>query len=160
MIMPFDMMESRCVAPARGLLNVAHGALLTAFGISKGSRYEVVDKSSISHLVMEDATLGLAISGDITLVQVTTRARSRKARQAFHRLLCEGLAKHCGIAPSDVIVSMITTTDEDCSFSHGRTQFLTGKLELPHPDRSRSRATRTRLGNRSRTTHFAMAKAA
>jgi len=34
----------------------------------------------------------------------------------------------CGLSPSDVVVSIVTTTDEDWSFGNGRAQFLTGEL--------------------------------
>jgi hypothetical protein len=38
------------------------------------------------------------------------------------------LEKSCGIAPSDVMMNMVTCTDEDWSFGLGRAQFLTGEL--------------------------------
>jgi len=37
------------------------------------------------------------------------------------------------IPPSDVVVSMVTNSDEDWSFGNGRAQFLTGELA---PERS------------------------
>jgi hypothetical protein len=43
-------------------------------------------------------------------------------------LLCESLKKECDIDPSDVVVSMVTNSDEDWSFGNGRAQFLTGEL--------------------------------
>jgi Tautomerase enzyme len=46
--------------------------------------------------------------------------------RTVHHLLCESLAKECGIAPSHVVVLMVTPTDEDWSFGNGRAQFLTG----------------------------------
>ena len=52
--------------------------------------------------------------------------RAGKTTQA--RLLCEALAGSCGIAPSDVMVSIVENTDEDWSFGLGRAQFLTGEL--------------------------------
>jgi hypothetical protein len=153
------LVENRNSAQAVALLNVAHSALVTAFRIPKGNRYEVVDEHSISHLVMHGVRIGIAKSGDSTLVQVTTRPRSHAARRTFHRLLCEGLAKECGIAPSDVIVSMVATAREDRPFNDSRTQFLTGKLEGLHPNRVRSSAARSRCG-RSRVRHLEMASAA
>ena len=40
----------------------------------------------------------------------------------------EELERSCGIAPSDLVVSIIENTDEDWSFGLGRAQFLTGDL--------------------------------
>jgi hypothetical protein len=60
----------------------------------------------------------------------------RRAKEVFYHLLCESLAKECGIAPLDVVVSMVTTTDEDWSFGNRRAQFLTGELEITSLERS------------------------
>ena len=45
-----------------------------------------------------------------------------------HRLLVEELERSCGVAPSDVMISMVENSDEDWSFGLGRAQFLTGEL--------------------------------
>jgi hypothetical protein len=49
-------------------------------------------------------------------------------KQAFYSSLVEKLEAACGIAPSDVLVTIVTNTDEDWSFGLGRAQFLTGEL--------------------------------
>jgi hypothetical protein len=46
----------------------------------------------------------------------------------FTPKLVEKLEAVCGIAPSDVLVTFVTNTDEDWSFGLGRAQFLTGEL--------------------------------
>jgi phenylpyruvate tautomerase PptA (4-oxalocrotonate tautomerase family) len=62
------------------------------------------------------------------VVQVTSRPRTTAEKQNFYRLLCEALQKRCGIAPSDVMVSIVENTDADWSFGNGEAQLLTGKL--------------------------------
>jgi hypothetical protein len=49
-------------------------------------------------------------------------------KELFYRLAVEEIGKCCGIAPSDVMINLVTTTDEDWSFGYGRAQFLTGEL--------------------------------
>jgi hypothetical protein len=49
-------------------------------------------------------------------------------KETFYRLAVEELERSCGIAPSDVMINMVTCTDEDWSFGMGRAQFLTGEL--------------------------------
>ena len=56
------------------------------------------------------------------------RVEPGSAKQKFYRLLVEELEKSCGIAPSDVMVSIIENSDEDWSFGLGRAQFLEGDL--------------------------------
>jgi hypothetical protein len=64
----------------------------------------------------------------VVFLQVTSRPRAPEQRQEFYRLLVEELEKSCGIKPSDVVVSLVTNSDADWSFGHGRAQFLTGEL--------------------------------
>jgi hypothetical protein len=59
---------------------------------------------------------------------VTTRPRGKDLKDVFYNLLVEELEKSCGIAPTDVVVSMVSNADEDWSFGLGRAQFLTGEL--------------------------------
>jgi phenylpyruvate tautomerase PptA (4-oxalocrotonate tautomerase family) len=64
----------------------------------------------------------------VVIVQVTSRRRTTAEKQDFYRLLCAALQNRCGIAPSDVMVSIVENTDADWSFGNGEAQFLTGKL--------------------------------
>ncbi|UPK38332.1 tautomerase family protein [Bradyrhizobium sp. 186] len=61
-----------------------------------------------------------------------------RCHRELQRSLCESLAKECGIAPTDVVVSMVTTSDEDWSFGNRRAQFLTSELEADSLDRARA----------------------
>ena len=62
------------------------------------------------------------------MVQVTSRPRTTDEKQSFYRLLRAALQQKCGIAPSDVMVSIVENTDADWSFGNGEAQFLTSKL--------------------------------
>ena len=67
-------------------------------------------------------------SDKVVFLQVTSRPRKKKEKVAFYKLLCAELAQACGIAPSDVVVSLVENSDEDWSFGQGRAQFLEGDL--------------------------------
>ena len=56
------------------------------------------------------------------------RGRAEEEKVAFYKSLCEELERACGIAPSDVMVSIVENSDEDWSFGLGRAQFLEGDL--------------------------------
>ena len=79
-------------------------------------------------MIIEDTGLGLERSDKAVLLQITSRPRKKEEKEAFYRLLCEELERACGIAPSDVVVSIVENSDEDWSFGMGRAQFLTGEL--------------------------------
>jgi hypothetical protein len=99
-----------------------------SFKIPKRDRYKIVIEHKPSRLIAEDTGLGIPRTDKFALVQVTTRPRTRAEKEAFYHLLCKALQERCGIEPSDVMVSLVQNTDEDCSFGNGRAQFLTGEL--------------------------------
>ena len=127
-LLRFDLIEGRSPSELRTLLDATHAAMLEAFEVPPGDRYQIVHEHPAAHMVVEDTGLGIPRTSKCVVLQVTTRPRSRAMKESFYRLLCEHLQTRCGIAPSDVVVSMVTNTDEDWSFGHGRAQFLSGEL--------------------------------
>lgn len=127
-LLRFDLVEGRSPSKLRTLLDAAHDAVLEALQVPPGDRYQIVHEHPSAHMIVEDTGLGIPRTDDRVVLQVTTRPRSREMKEAFYRLLCDRLQERCGIAPADVVVSMISNTDDDWSFGHGRAQFLTGEL--------------------------------
>lgn len=123
-----DVIEGRSDEEMKALLDAAHKAMLEAFKVPEGDRYQIVHEHPKSRMIVEDTGLGIPRTDKVVVMQVTTRPRSREMKETFYRLLVEELQAACGIEPSDVMVSMVTNTDEDWSFGHGRGQFLTGEL--------------------------------
>lgn len=127
-LLRFDLIEGRSKSELKTLLDAAHRAMVAAFQVPERDRYQIVHEHKRSRFVVEDTGLGIPRTDDVVVLQVTTRPRGRAAKELFYRLLVEELERSCGIAPSDVMVSMVENTDEDWSFGYGRAQFLTGEL--------------------------------
>jgi hypothetical protein len=102
--------------------------LIQSFAVPERDRYQIVREHAPARMIIEDAGLGIVRTPNMLVLQVTTRPRSRAMKQAFCSSLVKKLETACGIAPSDVIVTFVTNTDEDWSFGLGRVQFLTGEL--------------------------------
>ena len=128
-LLRFDIFEGRSPDQLKALLNATHSALVAAFRIPERDRYQIVHEHPASHFIVQDTGLGIPRTKNCLLLQITTRPRERRAKEVFYHLLCESLKKACDIDPSDVVVSMVTNSDEDWSFGNGRAQFLTGELE-------------------------------
>jgi phenylpyruvate tautomerase PptA (4-oxalocrotonate tautomerase family) len=127
-LLTFDLLEGRSPEQVTALLDAAHDAMVEAFGVPQRDRYQIVHEHPPTHLVVEDTGLGFERTSDVVVVQMTSRPRSREQKEAFYRLLVENLRERCGIAPTDVMVSVRENTDDDWSFGLGRAQFLTGDL--------------------------------
>ena len=127
-LLRFDIAAGRSPAQITAMLDAAHDAIVETFEVSVRDKYQVVHEHEPHQLRFEDTGLGIERTEASILLQVTSRPRSRKQKEAFYKRLCDVLHERCGIAPSDVIVSLVTSTDEDWSFGDGRGQFLTGEL--------------------------------
>jgi phenylpyruvate tautomerase PptA (4-oxalocrotonate tautomerase family) len=123
-----DAIAGRTPEQVKQLLDAAHRAMLTAFQVPVRDRYQVYEEHAPAHFLVEDTGLGIERTNQVVVVTVVSRPRSKEAKQKFYAELCRELKDACGIEPSDVMVSIVTNTDEDWSFGHGRAQFLTGEL--------------------------------
>lgn len=127
-LLRFDLVAGRTPAELTALLDAAHAAVVEAFEVPAGDRYQVVHQHPRGELVVHDTGLGIERSDAVVLLQVTSRPRTREQKEAFYRLLVRNLEEEAGTAPSDVVVSVVENSDADWSFGHGRAQFLTGEL--------------------------------
>ncbi len=124
----FDLIQGRSEKQIKMVLDVTHEVLVKSFNVPERDRYQIVKEHAPSRMIVEDTGLGIVRTPNMLVLQVTTRPRTRVMKQAFYKSLVEKLEAACGIAPSDVVVTFVTNTDEDWSFGLGRTQFLTGEL--------------------------------
>ena len=123
-----DVYEGRSDAELKKLLETAHSVLVEVFKIPARDRYQIVNEHPPSHMVMEDAGLNIPRTEKFVMMQITTRPRNRAAKVEVYRRMVEELEKQCGIAPSDVMMNIVTCTEEDWSLGLGRAQLLTGEL--------------------------------
>jgi phenylpyruvate tautomerase PptA (4-oxalocrotonate tautomerase family) len=124
-----DLIEGRSPSELQALLDAAHDAVVGAFAVPPGDRYQVVRTHPAHEIVAWDTGLGIDRSSRLVVVHVVSRRRTRAMKERFYELLASNLAERCGLDPADLIVSITENGDEDWSFGHGRAQFLTGELQ-------------------------------
>jgi phenylpyruvate tautomerase PptA (4-oxalocrotonate tautomerase family) len=127
-LLRIDLYKGRTAAEKKDLLDAVHRAMLAAFKVPERDRYQIVHEHDPASMIMEDTGLDIPRTNKFLCIQVTTRSRTREQKENFYKLVVQELEKSCGIAPSDVMMNMVTCTDEDWSFGLGRAQFLTGEL--------------------------------
>ena len=77
-----DLIEGRSDAELKTLLDAAHRAVIAAFGVPIRDRYQIVQQHPRAHMIVEDTGLGLKRSDKVVVVQVTTRPRKKKQKEA------------------------------------------------------------------------------
>jgi hypothetical protein len=127
-LLKFDIVEGRTDEQIQTMLDAAHRAVLTAFGVPERDRYQVVNEHKASRMVIEDTGLGIARTNNIVVVSIVSRERPEQEKQLFYGELCREFEASCDIKPSDVVVSITINADVDWSFGNGVAQFITGEL--------------------------------
>ena len=128
--MPFlrvDAYEGRSKEQVKELLDAIHRAILSAFGVPLRDRYQVYQEHSESNFIVQDTGLGIDRTKNVVFIGITSRQRTEEQKTNLYTKLVEEL-KACGIVQSDIVVSIVTNSNADWSFGHGRAQFLTGEL--------------------------------
>jgi uncharacterized protein (DUF1330 family) len=126
-LLRFDLIKGRDEKSVTKLLNAAHDAVVKALGVPARDRYQIVHQHPAHELIVQDTGLGIERSRNVVLITITSIDRSNELKQALYRALSEELERQCGIAPNDVMISLVTNTGSDWSFGFGEAQFLTGK---------------------------------
>lgn len=123
-----DVLEGRTDEELKQLMDAAHRAMVAAFKVPERDRYQILTEHKPSRMIIEDTGLDIPRTKDVVVMEVISRPRPREMKETFYKLMVEALEADCGIAPSDVMMSIVTNTDEDWSFGYGKGQFLTGEL--------------------------------
>jgi len=114
------MLEGRTDAEIKTLLDAAHEAMLEAFEVPRGDRYQLVSEYKPSRMIVEDTGLGIPRTEKVVVVQMFSRPRGEEKTALFYKLLTEYLERECGISSSDVMVSVVENEDAHWSFGLGR----------------------------------------
>ncbi|KTS84358.1 tautomerase [Paenibacillus jamilae] len=107
---------------------VAHQVVVEAFDVPERDRYQIVHEHPADHMIIEDTGLGFNRTDSLVILSIISKARPKEKKQKLYSLLAERLEAECGIAPTDLMVSIVENNDDDWSFGLGEAQFLTGKL--------------------------------
>lgn len=123
-----DLIEGRSDEQVQTLLDTVHRAMVDAFQVPERDRYQIVNEHRSGRLIVEDTGLDIPRTDKVVVIRAVSRPRAEESKIRFYQLLAQQLQERCGIEPSDLMVSIVTNSDADWSFGHGRAQFLTGEL--------------------------------
>ncbi|WP_286690218.1 tautomerase family protein [Aeromicrobium sp. REDSEA-S38_B2] len=112
----------------RRLADVVQQTLLDVFAAPERDRYQLISEHKPGHVIAEDTGLGIKRTDDLVILQITQQGRNLDQKRALYATLAERLEAECGLAPSDLIVSLTENTKEDWSFGNGVAQFVEGQL--------------------------------
>ncbi|MGM0216079.1 tautomerase family protein [Enterococcus sp. AZ109] len=125
-----DIVEGRTEYEIRKMLDVIHEAVLEAFSVPKGDRYQIVTQHKSYEMILEDTDLGFTREQqEIVAISVISRKRECQDKVNFYQLVKEGLEKQLDFDPKNILIAITENGDADWSFGFGEAQFITGKLQ-------------------------------
>lgn len=110
------------------LLDNLHEAVVEAFDVPAGDRYQIVNQHKKNEMILEDTGLGFTRTKNAIAISVVSRKRTKESKLKFYKLVTDKLKERNNIDPKDVLISIVENNDEDWSFGYGRAQFITGEL--------------------------------
>lgn len=123
-----DLQHGRTAAEIRAIADAVQDVMIDVFAAPPGDRYQIVTEHPVGHVIAEGSGLAIVRSDALVILQVFHQGRSTEQKARAYAELFRVLAERVGLAPGDLIVSMVENTKEDWSFAGGRAQFLTGEL--------------------------------
>lgn len=123
-----DLQQGRTPAEVRLIADTIQDVMLDVFAAPPRDRYQIVTEHTVGHVITEDTGLGFERTDGVVVIQVFQQGRNATQKKALYAGLAEQLERVCGVAPTDLIVSVTANEREDWSFGLGRAQFLEGDL--------------------------------
>jgi len=125
-----DVQQGRTSAELRRLADTVQGVMLDHFAAPPRDRYQIITEHPVGQIIAEDTGLGFPRTLGVVVIQIFQQGRSTAQKKAAYAALAERLSADCGVAPTDLIVSVTGNTEADWSFGLGRAQFLEGDLTV------------------------------
>ncbi|HEX6247463.1 MAG TPA: tautomerase family protein [Nocardioidaceae bacterium] len=123
-----DVQQGRSPEELRLLADTVYDVMRDVFAVPPRDRYQIITEHPVGQIIAEDAGLGFERTDDVVIIQVFQQGRTLELKQALYRELAVRLEERCGLAPTDLMVSVVANTKEDWSLGLGRAQFIEGDL--------------------------------
>ncbi|TIC84344.1 tautomerase family protein [Nocardioides sp. GY 10127] len=124
-----ELVQGRTDGEVRALADAVQEVMEDVFAAPDGDRYQVITEHPPGRMILGDSGLGIDRDPDgVVLVQVLQQGRDAEQKTSLYTALAQRLEEKAGVRPQDLVVAVSLNGREDCSFGHGRAQFLTGEL--------------------------------
>ncbi|MCY9674404.1 tautomerase family protein [Bacillus pumilus] len=127
-LLRFDLIEGRSKEDLKKLLDTCYVAMVDAFGVPERDRYQIVHQHRAEEMIIEDTGLGYPRTKDLVVISVVSKQRTKEQKEKFYAQIAERVEKECGVAKTDVMISIVENGDADWSFGMGEAQFIKGLL--------------------------------
>jgi len=125
--MPFTQISLRKGKPVpyrRALMEAVYLAMRDTIGIPEDDRFATITEFDEGNFNNSGNYMGINRTDDTVLIQITlNKGRTIELKKALYQKIAERLAADPGVAPEDVVISLVEVAKEDWSLGHGEAQY-------------------------------------
>ncbi|WP_443113947.1 tautomerase family protein [Herbaspirillum seropedicae] len=100
-------------------------ALRESFNVPEDDRFMVITEHDPDELIFSRSYMGMARTDDFVLIQLTvSNTRTQAQKNALYTRIVERLQQDPGIAPDDVMISLVEGDKGNWSFGRGLAQYV------------------------------------
>lgn len=112
----------------RRIADVLQEVTLDVFAAPPRDRDQIIIEQPVGHIIAEETGLGFEHTDGGVVLQISQQGRSGEPKRAAYVEPARWLEAYCGVAPTDLVGSVVANGWQDWSFGLGRTQLLGGDL--------------------------------
>ena len=121
-----DVQEGRTPEELRELADAVQDVMLETFAAPPRDRYQVITEHPVGHIIAEDTGLGFERTDGVVVIQVTQQGRNEDQKKQMYAAMAKQLQERAGVAPTDLVISVVENTRSECCFGVGRALFVEG----------------------------------
>jgi phenylpyruvate tautomerase PptA (4-oxalocrotonate tautomerase family) len=107
-----DLDESRDPQQRKAISNGIHEAMISAFGIPPGDRFQIITPHPADELVFDPAFLDVERTSVIFIQIILVRRQTKEAKLAFYEDVAARLAP-AGVRKEDLFIALVENQSED-----------------------------------------------
>jgi phenylpyruvate tautomerase PptA (4-oxalocrotonate tautomerase family) len=107
-----DLDESRDPQQRKAISNGIHEAMISAFGIPSGDRFQIITPHPADELVFDPAFLDVERTSVIFIQIILVRRQTKEAKLAFYEDVAARLAP-AGVRKEDLFIALTENQSED-----------------------------------------------
>lgn len=120
-----SLLKGKSTQHIRAIGDGVHRALVAAFGVPPGDRFQLVQQHEPDEFVYDADYLGIRRTDDLVMIEITAgHWRDTAQKKALYRAIAENLAADPGLRPEDVTIVLSPNARDDWSFGRGLASYV------------------------------------
>ncbi|ADJ63328.1 tautomerase family protein [Herbaspirillum seropedicae] len=120
-----SLLRGKSRAYRNAIAENVYQALRERFNVPEDDRFMVITEHDPEELIFSRSYMGMARTDDFVLIQLTvSNTRTQAQKNALYARIVERLQQDPGIAPDDVMISLVEGDKGNWSFGQGLAQYV------------------------------------